>query len=141
MTSLITEISAQRSQELRDYAASRRQATRARRRRSRSASSATVAEGATIRVLDPVTDRKALYRLAGRDSAAVPTGKVLVAEFDGRLVAALSLDTGALIADPFTATGEVVARLQARAAQLSHGERGRTARRHGFHLTLRPRRS
>ena len=53
-------------------------------------------------------DRPALARLAALDSAAAPTGDVLVAESGGRLVAALSADTGAVVADPFTPTADVV---------------------------------
>jgi len=140
MTSLITTISAQRSEELRNYAASRRRANRARRRQTRSAGSAAVAERVALRRLHPVGDREALERLAGRDSAPVPGGAVLGAELDGRLVAALSLDTGSLVADPFTPTEAVVERLRERADRLRDGGHRRIARRHGFHLTARPHR-
>ena len=93
MTSLITSISAQRNQEMRDYAASRRRALGARRRRrTRSASSAATADRAFIRRLaHSGADRAALEALAGRDSAAAPSGEVIAAELDGRLVAAVSI--------------------------------------------------
>ena len=141
MTSLITTIAAQRNQEMRDYAASRRRARGARRRRTRSAGSATIAERAFVRRIDPSEDREALEALAGRDSAAAPSGEVLAAELDGRLIAAVSITTGDLVADPFIPTASVVERLELRAKQLRrHG--GRPAfRRHGFHISARPRRS
>ena len=45
-------------------------------------------------------DEADLTRLAALDSSRVPSGELLVAELDGHLVAALSIDTGAAIADP-----------------------------------------
>jgi hypothetical protein len=49
-------------------------------------------------------DASALARLAALDSAAVPDGPLLLAEVDGELRAALSLDDGSAIADPFYPT-------------------------------------
>jgi hypothetical protein len=69
-------------------------------------------------------DERALERLAGLDSAAVPAAPMLVAEADGALRAALSLHHGAVIADPFHRTAPLVALLVARARQL-RGEPGR----------------
>jgi hypothetical protein len=43
---------------------------------------------------------------------------VLVAEVDGQALAAISLADGAVIADPFHLTGDLVALLRVRAAQL-----------------------
>jgi hypothetical protein len=63
-------------------------------------------------------DTAALGRLAGRDSAAIPRGRLLVADAGGELVAALSLDTGAAIADPFAPTAHLVAALRAHAGAL-----------------------
>ena len=63
-------------------------------------------------------DAAALRRLAGRDSAAVPEGRLLVADAGDELVAALSLDTGAVVADPFAPTAHLVAALRAHAAAL-----------------------
>ena len=60
------------------------------------------------------SDGPALARLAALDSAALPTGDMLVAEVDGELVAARSLATGATIADPFRPTADVVALLTLR---------------------------
>lgn len=140
MTSLITSISAQRSEELRSYAASRRRANRARRRNPRQAGSAAIGERVSLRRLDPIDDQAALERLAGRDSATVPVGEVVGATLDGRLIAALSLDTGELVADPFVPTAAVAERLYERAATLRDGGHRPVARRHGFHLALRPHR-
>ena len=58
------------------------------------------------------SDGPALQDLAALDSAAVPTGAMLVAESDGALVAALDAETGARIADPFRPTADVVALLE-----------------------------
>ena len=46
-------------------------------------------------------DRFGLMQLAALDSAEPPAGRVLLAEVDGELRAALSLDDGSAIADPF----------------------------------------
>jgi hypothetical protein len=54
------------------------------------------------------SDEAGLTLLAALDSSRVPTGELLVAELDGRLVAALSIDTGAAIADPFEHTAAIV---------------------------------
>lgn len=77
-----------------------------------------------IRSIEPISirmasgdDDAALRRLAGRDSAAVPAGPLLVAEVGGELRAAIALEHGAVIADPFRHTGELVDLLRARYAQ------------------------
>jgi len=64
-------------------------------------------------------DMKSLERLAALDSRRVPSGELFVAEVDGRLLAATSIDTGAVIADPFEHTAAIVELLhvQARAAR------------------------
>ena len=84
------------------------------------------------------SDGPALDKLAALDSATVPTGSLLVAEADGKLVAALSAATGERIADPFRRTADVVELLELRAAR-SRGDRGRRAvlRRGGVRLGLR----
>jgi hypothetical protein len=75
-------------------------------------------------------DERALSRLAGRDSQAVPEGDVLVAEADGEIRAALSLDGKGAIADPFQPTAELVRLLELRRRQLCApaSERARGAR-------------
>lgn len=60
-------------------------------------------------------DEDALRRLALLDSARPLRGRALVAEVDGRPVAALSLDDGRVVADPFTHTADAVALLRLRA--------------------------
>ena len=58
-------------------------------------------------------DAVGLERLADLDSARPPTGPVLVAEQGGALCAALELDTGRVVADPFVDTTRLVALLRA----------------------------
>jgi len=72
-------------------------------------------------------DLMRIRTLAQLDSARVPSGLVLIAEVEGCLLAALPLDGGAPIADPFRRSADVVELLRMRAAQLS----GRPARRRG----------
>jgi hypothetical protein len=64
------------------------------------------------------SDGPALRRLAELDSREVPTGDVLLAETDDELVAALSVDTGERVADPFRRTADVVDLLEYRARRL-----------------------
>jgi hypothetical protein len=87
------------------------------------------AETLTIRMAVSA-DAEALGRLAQLDSAP-PPGPVpmLVAEVGGELRAALPLDGGPAIADPFEWTAEVVAMLVARARQLEAAAPRRAARR------------
>jgi hypothetical protein len=63
-------------------------------------------------------DEGALRRLADLDSARVPDGPVLMAEIDGRAVAAISVVSGESFADPFTPTLELRRLLELRASQL-----------------------
>jgi len=65
-------------------------------------------------------DAARLRELAELDSAPALNGPALVAEVDGRLRAALPLDGGAPIADPFHRGAELVALLRMRAGQLTH---------------------
>jgi hypothetical protein len=62
-------------------------------------------------------DRAQLVRLAQRDSTALPDGPVLVAEVDGVIRAAVAIEGGATVADPFHRTAELVSLLRARAEQ------------------------
>src|SRR5438874_1475531 len=59
-------------------------------------------------------DSRRLARLAQLDSSAVPAGPTLVAEVDGLLVAAVPLDGGRPIADPFVPTRPLVKMLELR---------------------------
>jgi len=91
---------------------------------------AAIADGRiTVRVLDDGdTDR--LDRLAGRDSGEVPPGRLLGAEVNGRLVAAISLTNARTVADPFSTTAAAVELLRLRARQLGGGKRRRFPRLH-----------
>ena len=71
----------------------------------------------TLRLAVP-DDARRLRTLAQLDSARVPSGPMLIAEVDGRLRAALPLDGGAPIADPFRRSADLVELLRTRAAQL-----------------------
>ncbi|MGH2836871.1 MAG: hypothetical protein ACRDJY_00810 [Thermoleophilaceae bacterium] len=57
-------------------------------------------------------DRRSLWRLAALDDRRVPAEPVLVAEADGRLVAAVSKRTGEVVADPFEPTAHLVEMLR-----------------------------
>jgi hypothetical protein len=53
-------------------------------------------------------DTADLADLAALDSAAPLTGDVLLAVSEGEVAAAMSLDTGAVVANPFMATAHLV---------------------------------
>ena len=73
-------------------------------------------------------DGPALARLAALDSAAVPFGPVLLAEVDGTPRAALSVNDGRVIGDPFARTDDVVQLLRMHARSVSgHADRLRLA--------------
>jgi hypothetical protein len=71
----------------------------------------------TIRVPAP-DDDEALRRLAELDSARSLPGRVLLAEQDGEPVAAISLETGSVVADPFRPTADSARMLRLRRYQL-----------------------
>ncbi len=70
-------------------------------------------------------DRRKIERLAALDSSVAPSGTVLVAEVDGEPWAALGVDDGHVVADPFRRSAGVVELLQARARQSAGLRRGR----------------
>jgi hypothetical protein len=76
----------------------------------------------TIRVAD-TADGLALRRLAVLDSSDPPTGEVLVAEVGDELWAALSIDSGEAVADPFRPSGDLVELLRFRAERMRSSER------------------
>lgn len=87
--------------------------------------------GVTIRPASPrADDAPALARLAALDSQRLPLGPLLIAEVDGEPWAAIALETGRVIADPFRPTAALVALLRGRAAQLTATQevRGRAQR-------------
>lgn len=116
-------IAADHGRELRDRARADRvarpsRARRALRRRvSPTAVGPPVEASVTIRLARP-SDEQALQRLAELDSRRVPGGEILVAALGDELAAALSLDGGEPVADPFLPASGLVALLGVRAQQL-----------------------
>jgi hypothetical protein len=87
---------------------------------------------------EPVLMRRATGADAGRirslamlDDKRLPAGPFLVAEAGDEIVAARSLSTGTVVADPFRRTSDLVAMLRLRAEQIAPAE---TARRSTFAL-------
>ena len=74
-------------------------------------------------------DTARIRTLARLDDRRMPAGPFLVAELRGEIVAARSLATGSVIADPFRLTNDIVAMLRLRASQVSELDvrRGRRA--------------
>jgi hypothetical protein len=64
-------------------------------------------------------DRAALLGVAGRDSAELPDGPLLLAEVAGTPIAAIGLENRRVVADPFWPTARAVDALQAAAAEHS----------------------
>jgi hypothetical protein len=91
----------------------------------------------TIRSHRPA-DRVALERLAALDSRRLPHGDLVLGEVDGALLAAVRVEDGEAIADPFAPTADLVATLRLHAARLRRRHtRGR--RRPLVRHRLRPR--
>jgi hypothetical protein len=63
-------------------------------------------------------DSARIWELARLDDKRMPAGPFLVAELGDEIVAAKSLSTGSVVADPFRPTADAVAMLELRAAQL-----------------------
>ena len=78
------------------------------------------------------SDQSAVTKLAALDSEKVPTGDALLAFVGDSLVAALPLDGGRPLADPFRHTADIVELLTVRAAQ-------RVVTRRRWRPVLRPR--
>jgi hypothetical protein len=53
-------------------------------------------------------DASAIARLAALDSASPPTGEMLLAEVGNEVWAAVEIDSGMAIADPFRPSGDLV---------------------------------
>lgn len=82
----------------------------------------------TVRLAAP-DDALELRRIAELDSAELPAGALLIGERAGRPVAVLSLSDGAVVANPFVHTADVIGLLRLRARQLGPGDgRGRRRR-------------
>ena len=76
---------------------------------------------ANIHVIRPATDAdtEALDRLAALDSSPPLTGRILIGEADGRPAAALSLDDGRAVADPWGSTRTLRICLRLRASAMT----------------------
>ena len=74
--------------------------------------------------LAQAADMPSLRRVAERDSRPLPIGDMLVAEAQGDVQAALSLQTGEVVADPFRPTAGMVELLRIRARQFDRGSQG-----------------
>lgn len=73
-------------------------------------------------------DAGAIERVAQREGVRAPDGDLLVGDVDGEVWAAIGLDGGALIADPFRPSGEIADLLRVRLARLKGRGRGRGLR-------------
>lgn len=87
---------------------------------------ATAADSGRIRVLARLDDKR------------LPHGPFLVTEVSGEIVAAISLSSGTVVADPFRRTSDAVAMLELRTAQLGGADELVTRRsRRGARLPAR----
>ncbi|HKH40307.1 MAG TPA: hypothetical protein VKA41_00470 [Solirubrobacterales bacterium] len=68
-------------------------------------------------------DHDALRKLAQRDSAEMPPGRLLAVQAGEGLLAAISLESGEVIADPFVPTADAVELLRRRAWQIGGAAR------------------
>ncbi len=80
--------------------------------------------GLTLRICGPA-DGPAVLAVAERDSAPAPAGRVLAAEIDGELIAAIAIASGRVVADPFVPTADAIELLRRRADQIRRAERRR----------------
>ena len=110
--------SARRAAEARRAAKPRRFARARDQRRSTLSRELATPEQAVILRRYSDEDHGPLARLAELDSSEPPRQPVVVAEVGGELRAALSLNDGSLVADPFHLTGGVADLLRAYARQL-----------------------
>jgi hypothetical protein len=83
-------------------------------------------------------DAAALRRLAALDQAPPLTGRVLIGEIAGEPAAALSMKTGAAIADPFRHTEELRVYMRMRAAAIEAVEREPSLRERMLDAVRRP---
>ena len=84
------------------------------------------------------TDAATVRRLAALDSARPLTGRVLIGEIDGKPAAALSLKTGAAIADPFQATESLRVHMRMRASAVEAIDREPSLRERMLDAVRRP---
>jgi hypothetical protein len=69
-------------------------------------------------------DMGELARVAARDTHELPAGRLLVAKVGSDVRAAISIDDGTIVADPFHRTTELVAMLKIRAGAGTRDRRG-----------------
>ncbi|MEA2281326.1 MAG: hypothetical protein QOK21_1933 [Solirubrobacteraceae bacterium] len=69
-----------------------------------------------------ISDARDLERIAALDSQRPVNGHILVGEIDGRAEAAMSLDDGRLVANPFVHTESLAAHLRIRARGIHAAE-------------------
>jgi hypothetical protein len=69
------------------------------------------------------SDESALHELAQLDSSRAPHGDVLVAEVGSELWAAVEVQSGASVADPFRPSGDLVELLRFRAEAMRGADR------------------
>jgi hypothetical protein len=105
-------------------------AVRAARRAASSPVAGAPGERVVVRPSRP-QDGIVLDRLAALDGARRPAGELLLAEVDGEVLAAVPVEGGRAIADPFRPTADLVEQLHARA-------RVRRGRQPGLRRVLRP---
>jgi hypothetical protein len=72
-------------------------------------------------------DEADLVRLAALDSAAAPAGRVLLAEVDGDVHAAVEVASGRVVADPFRPTADLADVLRLRASRMTASLQTRAA--------------
>jgi hypothetical protein len=77
-------------------------------------------------------DGLSLVRLAGLDSKRLPTGSFLMAEVNGEPWAAVELESGEVLADPFHPTADLAEMLLLRAARIRAVEQPGLAPKRGF---------
>jgi len=88
---------------------------------SRPARPAPIADDSVALRLCSVHDDAALERLAVLEGRPSPRGRFVLAEVDGTVVAALPLNGGKPLADPFRPTAHLLPLLRLRASQLEQG--------------------
>jgi hypothetical protein len=113
---VMLQIVNERQAQLRREAAAHRRAREARANRPGRMFPEAVERPATLR-LDRVGDASRLYQLAALSGRPLAKGPFVLGEVDGRVVAALPVDGGPPIADPFELTEHLMPLLRLRAMQ------------------------
>lgn len=93
--------------------------TRAARGRQRIPSPPVATSGPVVELRTSDGDDETVRRLAALDDAPELAGPVLLAFVDGKPVAALALNDGRVVADPFVRSAHAVSLLRVRAAHIS----------------------